>query len=79
MPPVCLDMPICLDAGGHPNRGAFKHTGGASKHMVASKDTGSIQMYGGIWRPLSLTKHAFCVVYVQGHPNVWGHMDTPLV
>ena len=50
---------------------------GASKHMAASKHTGDIQMYGGIWIPLSLTKHAlFVLLMYRGHPNIiqtyWG-------
>ena len=72
--------------------GTSKHTKGASKHMVASKHTGGIQtyrgiktyggieMYGAYGHPLSLTKHAFFALCMyRGHPNIWGHMDTPLV
>ena len=47
--------------------GASKHTVGASKHM-------GIQMYGDIWTPLSLTKHAFFVLCMYGtskhHQNI---------
>ena len=45
-----------------------------SKHMVASKSMGA---YG---HPLSLTKHAFFVLFMyRGHADVWGHMDTSFV
>ena len=65
------------------HRIAHKHTG-ASKHMEVSKHTGrhmgdiqryqgAIQTYGGIWTPLSLTKHSFFVLCMyMGHPNIWG-------
>ena len=33
-------------------------------------------MYGGIQRPLSLTKHAFFVLCMyKGHTNIWGHTN----
>ena len=42
-------------------------------------------MYGGIWTPLSLKKHAFFVLCMyRGHPNIWGvqmyrgHKETPM-
>ena len=39
--------------------------------MVASKSMGA---YG---HPLSLTKHAFFVLFMyRGHADVWGHVDT---
>ena len=75
--------------------GASKHTGG-HPNIWGHSDMWGIQTYrgyiqtyrwsskcmGGIWTPLSLTKHAFFVLlYVQGasehHPSIWGHLDTP--
>ena len=42
--------------------------------MVASKSMGA---YG---HPLSLTKHAFFVLFMyRGHADVWGHVDTSFV
>ena len=53
---------------------------GECKHMGASKHTGGvqtdrgIQMYGGIWTPLSLKRYAFFVLCMyRGYPNIWGH------
>ena len=46
--------------------GAAKHTVGASKYMRPSKDTEASKHTGGIQT-------------YGGHPNVWSHMDTPLV
>ena len=65
----------CSNICGHPNiQGVSKHTGGAFKHTM------DIQMYGAYGHPLSLTKHAFFVLFMyRGHPNVWGHMNTSLV
>ena len=66
----CKHMGVFKHTGGHPNiwgvskhmghqtYGAFKHTWGASKHMGASKCMGQ---YG---HPLSLTKHAFFVLFM---------------
>ena len=39
--------------------------------MGPSEQTGGIQMYGAIWTPLSLTKHAFFVLCMYSmHPNI---------
>ena len=67
--------------------GVSKHTGVASKHLVASKHKGvnpNVRGHSNVWwaygHPLSLTKHAFFVLLMyRGHPHVWGHMDIPLV
>ena len=62
----------CVCTGGmhHPNIWGSWSIQGASKHPGASKHTGvHPNIQGGIWRHPN----------IQGHPNVWGHMDTPLV
>ena len=58
-------MGVSNHMGGVQTYGASKCTRGASKHMGACKHKGDVQTYWG---------HP----NIQGSPNVWGHMDTPL-
>ena len=74
----------CPNIWGHPTIlegvqtwGASKHTGaiqtyGASKHTGGIQTYGGIQMYGAYGHLLSLTKHAFFVLYMYiRHPNIF--------
>ena len=77
-PPFVWMSLIPLDAMIH--LAASKHTVEQPNMWTASKHMEVIQMYGGIWKPLTVTKHAFLALMMyRGHPHVWGHMDTPLV
>ena len=56
---------------GHPNIPWVLQTYGVSKHTVGIQTYGGIQMYGAYGHPLSLTKHAFFVLYMYSrHPNI---------
>ena len=70
--------------GVHPNIWGDPNIQGASKHIGASE---CMEVYG---QPLSLTKHAFFMLFMyRWHPNIWrvskhmgvqmywGHKDTP--
>ena len=69
----------CPNIGGIQTWVVSKHGGhaniqGVSKHMGASECRVA---YG---HPISVTKHAFFVLLMyRGHPDVWGHMDTPFI
>ena len=77
MPPICLDTPICFDSP--IQLVASKHTGGASKHMAASKQTGSIQTYGAYGHPLVWqSMHYLCCLCTEGI-QMYGCIWTPLV
>ena len=69
--------------GGHPiiwgmskHMEASKHTGEHPNIWGVSKHTGGIQMYGGIWNPLSLTKHVFFVLCMYRGIQTIGDIQT---
>ena len=71
---------------GHPNiLGVHPNIKGATKYMGGVQTYWGIQTYG--WCPnmgsmqtyRGVSKHMGAFKQPRGHPNVWGHMDTPLV